>query len=111
MNFYRWIQRGLDTSVPFRNSRSVYEAHRRRFNALIAAGRADTREAASLSYYLNRTGYNGLCRFNRAGTFNVPFGRHGSIAYRTDFADYKPAFSRFRFLSVDFENLPLTAAT
>lgn len=26
--------------------------------------------------YLNRHGYNGLCRYNRKGGFNVPFGRY-----------------------------------
>ncbi len=26
--------------------------------------------------YFNRHGYNGLCRYNRAGGFNVPFGRY-----------------------------------
>lgn len=26
--------------------------------------------------YLNRHGYNGLCRYNKSGGFNVPFGRY-----------------------------------
>ena len=70
-------------------------------------GRAVRREAASLFYYLNRTGYNGLCRFNRKGGFNVPFGRYKKIDYRTDFTEYQPVFSRFEFTQMDFEQLPL----
>ncbi len=31
---------------------------------------------AQLFLYLNRHGYNGLCRFNKKGKFNVPFGRY-----------------------------------
>lgn len=34
------------------------------------------REKAILFVYLNRHGYNGLCRFNRRGLLNVPFGRY-----------------------------------
>jgi len=33
-------------------------------------------ERAILFLYLNRHGYNGLCRYNRKGSFNVPFGRY-----------------------------------
>ncbi|VTO14476.1 methyl-directed repair DNA adenine methylase [Klebsiella variicola] len=29
-----------------------------------------------LFLYLNRHGYNGLCRYNLRGEFNVPFGRY-----------------------------------
>lgn len=32
-------------------------------------------EKAALFIYLNRHGYNGLCRYNKKGQFNVPFGR------------------------------------
>ncbi len=36
----------------------------------------DTLKRSSLFVYLNRHGYNGLCRYNRSGGFNVPFGRY-----------------------------------
>ena len=46
------------------NERQYYE-HREHFNQLLREGDGDSAEAAALFYYLNRTGYNGLCRFNR----------------------------------------------
>ncbi|RME57827.1 MAG: Dam family site-specific DNA-(adenine-N6)-methyltransferase [Caldilineae bacterium] len=36
----------------------------------------DLRLKAALFLYLNRHGYNGLCRYNAKGGFNVPFGRY-----------------------------------
>src|SRR5699024_10998279 len=68
--FYRWLQRGLRIDLPLENDERLYYAHRERFNALLRAGEGDGAEAAGLFYFLNRTGYNGLCRFNRAGRFN-----------------------------------------
>jgi DNA adenine methylase len=81
--------------------------NRLRFNALVANGRADTAEAAALFYYLNRTGYNGLCRSNRRGEFNVPFGRYEAITYRTDFKEYEAALATWQFTSGDFEQVAL----
>lgn len=105
VNFMRWLQRGLKVTIPMRNEATLYYAHRARFNELIKTGQAETQEAAGLFYYLNRTGYNGLCRFNRRGEFNVPFGRYTNIAYTTDFAPYQPVYQRWEFCAGQFENL------
>ena len=37
---------------------------------------ADSRLKSAIFLYLNRHGYNGLCRYNASGGFNVPFGRY-----------------------------------
>jgi DNA adenine methylase len=107
VNFYEWLKRGLTIDLEMRNDAALYYAHRGRFNELIARGKADSREAAALFYYLNRTGYNGLCRFNSRGEFNVPFGRYHRINYTTDFSAYREAFAGWEFAAGDFEALPL----
>jgi DNA adenine methylase len=107
INLYRWLGRGLKITLAMKNESKTYYASRHRFNELLQAGGDGTAEAASLFYYLNRTGYNGLCRFNRTGGFNVPFGRYKKIDYRTDFTEYEPVFSRFEFTHSDFEKLAL----
>jgi DNA adenine methylase len=107
VNFYRWLQRGLTIVAPLENNAETYYALRDRFNHLLLTGYAETAEAAGLFYYLNRTGYNGLCRFNRQGAFNVPFGRYKRLEYRRSFADYREPFARFEFTSTDFGATPL----
>lgn len=107
VSFYRWLQRGLTVDVPMENDEALYYAQRERFNALILGGQAESQEAAGLFYYLNRTGFNGLCRFNRKGAFNVPFGRYARIHYVRDFTPYREVLGGWTFVHGDFEALAL----
>jgi DNA adenine methylase len=87
--------------------RDSYYAHRARFNALISRGEAESAEAAQLFYYLNRTGFNGLCRFNSSGQFNVPFGRYKTITYwqTADFMRLAARIALWTFTVGSFESL------
>ena len=109
MNFYQWLRKGLRISLPLDNDSARFYEYRQRFNELVAAGRGDSKDAASLFYYLNRTCYNGLCRFNRKGEFNVPFGRYKNIRYKDDFTEYRPVFANWQVRCGDFEKIELEA--
>ena len=106
-NFYRWLKRGLRIELPMRNESELYYAYRARFNELVTSGGATSAEAAALFYYLNRTCYNGLCRFNSRGEFNVPIGRYRTINYIADFNAYRQIFRNWEFTSDDFERMRL----
>ena len=107
VNFYRWLQEGLQIDLEMENDKRLFYRHRARFNELLADGGAETREAAALFYYLNRTGYNGLCRFNKDGEFNVPFGQYGRIRYLRDFDAYRGLLASCTFTNTDVESVAL----
>ena len=109
INFYRQVQNGLLMNLPMRNDEQLFYRHRERFNRLIRKGEAQTPEAAQLFYYLNRTGFNGLCRFNKSGDFNVPFGTYKAINYATDFSAYAGVFRRWQFSNLDIAALQFEA--
>ncbi len=107
INFYRWVKRGLRIKIPLRNEAALYDAYREKFNQFIARRRDNSAEAAAVFYYLNRTGYNGLCRFNSGGFYNVPFGRYQEINYCRNFSAYRDLLSQWEFAAGDFENVRL----
>src|SRR5688572_27904137 len=84
ISFYRWLQRGLKAKIPMENDETLFYRHRDRFNALLTTGKGQSAEAASLHYYLNPTGYNGLCRFNSPGESNVPSWLYVTIGFLPD---------------------------
>ncbi len=53
------------------NQEDAYYRLRSEYNTV-----TDRHRRAVLFLYLNRHGFNGLCRYNRSGDFNVSFGRY-----------------------------------
>ncbi len=60
-----------DYFTPALNREEEYYRFRSEFNRT-----GNKKQKAALFLYLNRHGYNGLCRYNASGEFNTPFGRY-----------------------------------
>jgi DNA adenine methylase len=79
INLYRQLQEEGQTFIDYCrnyfsgkfNQPEAYYQLRKKFNLS-----RNRRLKSALFLYLNRHGYNGLCRYNQKGTFNVPFGRY-----------------------------------
>lgn len=87
INFYGCLQLGLTIDFPMYYDKDLYYQYRNKLNDKTT--RLWSMEKAGLFYYLNRTGFNGLCRFNSKGEFNVPIGTPKKLEYKTDFSEYK----------------------
>ena len=109
VNFYQQVQHGLVLTVDARYDENLYYSHRARFNHLVNDRMARSSEGAQLFYYLNRTCYNGLCRFNQRGEFNVPFGKYKTVNYATTFFPYRSVFRQWKFINDDLEKLDVHA--
>jgi DNA adenine methylase len=55
---------------------------------------------AQAFYYLNRTCFNGLCRFNRKGEFNVGYGKYKNPKLDHAFSLYQEAFKGWDFFNI-----------
>lgn len=107
VNFHQWLQKGLIAEGEFIHEETAFYEARTRFNELVRQQQQRSAEAATLFYYLNRTCFNGLCRFNRKNEFNVPFGRYKTINYMRDFTNYQPQLATWDIAHHSFEHTPL----
>lgn len=102
VDFWEWVQTDGKLTIEMRNNQEFYYRMRSQFN-----GSVDPVERSQLLYYLNRTCYNGLMRFNKNGKFNVPFGQYKKINYRDNFDDVKSVIRDWIFNCADFEQVPI----
>lgn len=80
------------------NSEEAYYSLRTQFNTS-----TDTYERSIIFLYMNKFGYNGLCRYNKSGEFNVPFGRHKNPTFPQSYIEYFAEKSKkARFICEDF---------
>jgi len=85
-------------SSRYNNSENFYDL-RNRFNII-----EDVYEKSTIFLYLNRHAFNGLCRYNSSGKFNVPFGKYKNPYFpeKEMLFFYKKSY-KFKFLNSDFE--------
>ena len=82
INVYKWLRDDLaillnETKSLFDSKVNFYDV-RVRFNNLTPLFSA---QRAAEFIYLNRHCFNGVCRYNSKGAFNVPVGKHKSVYF------------------------------
>ncbi len=86
---------------PKYNREKQYYQFREEFNQIPQG----TKKAA-LFLYLNRHGYNGLCRYNLKGGFNVPFGKYKRPYFpRKELIHFWQKSQKATFVCEDFEKV------
>lgn len=97
----RFIESLRKLFTPANNTEEQYYALRAQFNEC-----KDARKRAILFFYLNRHGYNGLCRYNQSGHFNVPFGRYRNPYFpEVELAFFYQKSQQATFICQDFREV------
>jgi DNA adenine methylase len=87
INLFKYLQKEGQNFINYcssfftaeNNNELTFYQFREEFNTT-----TDIRKKSALFVYLNRHCFNGLCRYNSKGGFNVPFGRYSKPAIPED---------------------------
>ncbi|MDY0105369.1 MAG: Dam family site-specific DNA-(adenine-N6)-methyltransferase, partial [Giesbergeria sp.] len=113
IHLYRQVQReganfvdqAAGLFVPSNNTEEAYYRLREEFNQCTNAPRR-----AALFVYLNRHCFNGLCRYNSKGKFNVPYGRYARPVFPTaEILNFHEKSQKAEFILADFRTTMASA--
>lgn len=110
INLYRTLASEKQDFIQYAKSFFIPENHledafyqlRDRFN-----GSQDITERSAIFIYLNRHAFNGLCRYNKKGLFNVPFGHYKKppLFPEKGMQDFLSKSDRMVFQNLDFKEI------
>ena len=93
-----FARRAKSLFVPENNQKDAFYRLRADFN-----NTSDLEYKAAVFIYLNRHCFNGLCRYNSKGIFNVPFGRYNRPTFpEAELANFSLKSQRCEFMVSDF---------
>lgn len=101
--FHKCVKAGLVSCGNYNLSEQEYYTNRARFNEIKTSTTNDV-ELATLFYYLNRAGFNGLYRENSKGGFNVPWGKKKTFK---SLSIDQAAYNKIQFFNKDYKNLTI----
>lgn len=109
INLYKQIRNKLQIKIPLINTKEIYLQYKNIFNNMSLEEQIKSPRAAEIFYYLNRTGFGGLTRFNSNGKFNVPYGNHKQVNYVKNMELYYKVFQKWDFTCKDFSQIIIDA--
>jgi DNA adenine methylase len=101
INFYQTLPDYPDYG--FDPNTADYYQVRQWFNTRRATG--DRLLSALWFYYLNKAGFNGLCRFNQRGEFNVSQGSYKTVHLEPDLSQWRSLYSAYKFVCCDYQEM------
>lgn len=105
IELYKGLKEGREWDVFMAYQEKLYYQYREAFNELYQVRGKSDWEQAQLFFYLIQSGFNGLCRFNQEGGFNVPFGKFKSVNYERDTEAYRQQFRYWTFTHKQFDRI------
>lgn len=89
-----------DVKVPDENE-SLYYSIRDMYNGL----RPSDYSEAALYYFINKTAYSGMIRFNNKGEYNVPYGRYKNFNTAIITEEHSKLLQRTKILNKDYTEI------